>query len=291
MHKLDRTILERGVPLQITVVGMGGNGSQMLTGLARMHLALQAVGHPGLQVTAYDPDIVTEANIGRQLFSPSDLGRFKSTVLIHRINTFFGLAWKAENILWRQSVSVTPHFLIGCVDTIAARRDLARSHYYYWLDLGNRDRTGQVVLGRHPRIEAIQYDATRPQTFFELFPELNRGRIKEDNTPSCSLAGALERQDLFINQSVVTWALHLLWNFLRNGQTAIHGYYINLESGKTVPIPIQPPPVPAKPVPKSRKSAKRNAKAKTPKARKKTRRPHERAHRPQPRKRCRTRAA
>ena len=32
-------------------------------------------------VTVYDPDIVTDANIGRQLFGPSDLGLNKSCLL------------------------------------------------------------------------------------------------------------------------------------------------------------------------------------------------------------------
>ena len=34
----------------------------------------------------YDPDIVTEANIGRQLFGPSDLGQNKAQCLVTRIN-------------------------------------------------------------------------------------------------------------------------------------------------------------------------------------------------------------
>ena len=63
--------------------------------------------------------------------------------------------------------------------------------------------------------------------------------MKEDNAPSCSLAEALERQDLFVNQTVTTFALQLLWKFIREGGLDIHGYFINLESGRVSPLPIK----------------------------------------------------
>ncbi len=44
-----------------------------------MNVALQVLGHPGLHVTVFDPDIITEANIGRQLFSETELGQCKAT--------------------------------------------------------------------------------------------------------------------------------------------------------------------------------------------------------------------
>lgn len=49
---------------------------------------------------------------------------------------------------------------------------------------------------------------------------------------------ALERQELFVNQSVVTPALQLLWQMLRHGRLDWHGAYINLKSGTMVPIPV-----------------------------------------------------
>jgi PRTRC genetic system ThiF family protein len=82
----EHVLPARYVEDQVTVdlIGCGGNGSQMLTGLARLDRALRALGHPGLVVTAWDPDTVSEANVGRQLFSPSDVGLNKATVLVHR---------------------------------------------------------------------------------------------------------------------------------------------------------------------------------------------------------------
>lgn len=74
--------------MTVFVIGAGGTGSQVATGLARISVALQALGHPGLHVTVFDPDTVTEANIGRQLFSGSELGLNKAAALVTRINRF-----------------------------------------------------------------------------------------------------------------------------------------------------------------------------------------------------------
>ena len=58
-----------------SVIGAGGTGSQMLMGLAQLHTAMIALGHPGgLDVTVIDSDQVSEANVGRQMFYPSDVG-------------------------------------------------------------------------------------------------------------------------------------------------------------------------------------------------------------------------
>ena len=239
--------------INIAVAGCGGNGSQILSGLARLHCALLAVGHPGLEVTAYDPDLVTEANVGRQLFSPADLGQFKAHVLINQLNLYYDLDWAAKPVRFaRANVSHRADVLIGCVDSIAARKSITRQREvaHYWLDLGNTDKKGQVILGELYHVKPAPADEVEPNGvkrvdqkklphFFDLFPELLKKNVKEDDSPSCSLAEALERQDLFINQTVATFALQLLWQFIRQGGLDLHGYFINLETGKVTPLPIK----------------------------------------------------
>ena len=44
-HALDPQLLER--PIRILVVGCGGNGSAIASGLPYLHQALLAFGHPG----------------------------------------------------------------------------------------------------------------------------------------------------------------------------------------------------------------------------------------------------
>ena len=89
----DNYLLKPYHPVTVFIIGAGGTGSQVITNLARMDTALQASGHPGLHVTLFDPDTVTQANIGRQLFSETELGMNKAIAAVTRINRFFGTAW------------------------------------------------------------------------------------------------------------------------------------------------------------------------------------------------------
>ena len=96
IHYTDNYLLKPYHPVTVFIIGAGGTGSQVVTNLARMNAALQASGHPGLHVTVFDPDTVSQANIGRQLFSETELGLNKAVSLVTRINCFFGYAWTAE---------------------------------------------------------------------------------------------------------------------------------------------------------------------------------------------------
>jgi PRTRC genetic system ThiF family protein len=222
-HKLPDSFLNRQI--SIDLVGCGGNGCQMLTGLARLHVALLELGHPrGLYVSVWDDDAVTRANVGRQLFSMSDIGFNKADVLVNRINHHYGLNWRAEK--WRY-VSHYCDLLITCVDTAKSRREIGAQFDNYWLDLGNRQKDGQVILG-----------SKKLPTVLEIFPELLDKNYVEDNSPSCSLAEALDKQDLFVNDLVSRWALHLLWTWFRTGEINCQGYFINLAEGCVTPIPI-----------------------------------------------------
>ena len=66
--------------------------------------------------------------------------------------------------------------------------------------------------------------------------EFDLKSIKDDNEPSCSIAEAIEKQDLFINPIVSYMGLNLLWKLLKEYNIDHRGYYINLQTGKTNPI-------------------------------------------------------
>ena len=95
VHFTDTALLNATNPIKVHLIGAGGTGSQVATALARINHALVALGHAGLSVTLWDNDLVTPANLGRQLFSACELGMYKSTALISRINRFFGTDWRA----------------------------------------------------------------------------------------------------------------------------------------------------------------------------------------------------
>jgi len=239
MHNIRPRLLSSTV--NVVVIGAGGTGSHVLTGLMDLHISMLALGHPGgLQVTCYDDDFVSEANIGRQKFAPSDIGHPKAVVLINRANMLFGTDWKAEvKRIQNRTQPISADIVIGCVDNRQARKDILEVfHNCYYLDFGNRKDDGQVVLGEILGYHDKKTAATLPH-IGELFPDSINPELEDsDDTPSCSLAEALEKQSLFINKSVADYGLNILSMLFRNGQIDFHGGFINLKSGRSTPLTV-----------------------------------------------------
>jgi len=262
MIKNTKTLFKHILPaemlkntIRIVVIGAGGTGSQIAHGLARLHLAMLKCGHPyGLSVTLADGDTVSKSNLGRQLYYGSDLGRNKAAVLIERLNFAYNLEWQAypHNVDKDYLTQRHTDIVIGCVDSRKSRRIIKSVLYRivrdcYYLDCGNGADYGQVLLGYKESFKNKKNNLPMP---WETCPDLIAD-IKEDNTPSCSLAEALGSQELFINQTVATCALQLLWSLFRHGGLDIRGYYINLKTGRTLPVAIEAKKVESK---KSEKS-------------------------------------
>lgn len=248
-HRINSTLLRGRV--RVHLVGVGGNGAQMAHCLARLDLALRALGHPaGLHLTAYDADRVSEANVGRQVYSPSDIGQHKAVLTIHRLNQFYGLDWSAVPRRYEAAQEARPYgrgadILISCVDSRAARRQLHRSAFdrfsgfRYWLDLGNTESTAQVVLGQ-PANRHTSQGAQRLPCVTELFPELLDADVPDDDRPSCSVRMSLASQGLFVNDVAVRFAAQLLYELFSRGRIAAHGVVVNLDSKRSGPIEVDP---------------------------------------------------
>ncbi|MDP3561739.1 MAG: PRTRC system ThiF family protein [Legionellaceae bacterium] len=244
-------------PISVHLIGCGGTGSQVLNGLARINHTMKALDHPGLHITAFDPDTVSETNIGRQLFSPIDINQNKATVLVTRVNNFYGTGWISRPQTYteyiKQQGKSAPYdlanIIITCVDTIAARRELdgvlieAERDYtkpYYWMDFGNSHRSGQVILGTAGNVkqpESKFETVGQLPNLWEQFPEL-KGSKEADQGPSCSLAQALGRQDLFINSALAQLGCGLLWKLLSDVKIDVRGFFLNLETMNVNPIKI-----------------------------------------------------
>lgn len=61
---------------------------------------------------------------------------------------------------------------------------------------------------------------------------------EQDSGPSCSLAEALRKQDLFINPTLAQLGCALLWKLFREVKIEYHGIFLNLSTLKTNPIPV-----------------------------------------------------
>ena len=261
VHFTENSLINPTNPVTVNLIGAGGTGSQVLTALARMNHALTELNHAGLSVRLWDDDVITEANLGRQLFAESELGFYKSVALINRVNRFFGTNWKAEtqkfekDDLGKLQSNMKSEIYISCVDSVKSRFDIAeilnelkidkgyyRNQCKYWIDFGNSQFTGQVLLstiGNIKQPNSKKYETVENLPFItEEFGELLKISEEEDNTPSCSLAEALEKQDLFINSVLAQMGSSLLWSLFRNGLIENRGFFLNLKNFQSQPIKL-----------------------------------------------------
>lgn len=231
--------------IKVVVVGCGGTGSALTGALPYLHQALLAYGHPfGLHLTVYDGDVISEHNCVRQPFARSEVGLHKATVLVNRLNLFWGVEWQAvpHHLDERDSLREVD-LVIGCVDTRAARsviNKIASEHSWasYWLDIGNNPQSGQVVLGQ-PLNLRNRRSGMRLRTVAELYPSIIDAALDDPQQPSCSAAESLDRQHPFVNQTLANHALALLAQLFRGGIDH-HGLFVNLDSGRAMPMPIDP---------------------------------------------------
>jgi PRTRC genetic system ThiF family protein len=254
VHYTDAYLLNPQHKITVDLVGLGGTGSQVLTHLARVNEALIAYGHTGLHVRCWDADTVSPANIGRQLFSQADIGQNKAVVLATRVNRFFGYSWEGHPQMF--TAKETGNITITCIDTAAGRIEIGKAmqdtgkhirygephqRLIYWLDLGNLQKTGQAILGTVGTVkQPASEHATRGDlpTVVRYYPQLKR--IKEkDQGPSCSLAEAINKQDLFINSILANFGVNLIWKLFREGMIRHHGCFVNLDNCVVNPIPIK----------------------------------------------------
>jgi PRTRC genetic system ThiF family protein len=241
--------------IKTLVVGAGGTGSRCLSWLAQMDSCLRQLGHGGFDVLVADGDAVSEANVGRQLFAPSDVGLNKAVVKVTRVNNFLGLRWKALPTM------LTPHVLqreglwdldliITAVDKVPIRKLVYETFYQknsdytpygpaYMLDTGNGKSTGQVVLGTLKSVHQPKGSdgVNRLPTVLDLYPNLSEMEEADDG-PSCSVREALAKQSLFVNAMVADAAMSLLMDMITKGVIDYQGSYINLHPTEISPIMI-----------------------------------------------------
>lgn len=258
VHFVPNELLRPYNPVTVNLIGAGGTGSQVLTALARMNHALIALGHAGLFVRLFDDDTVTTANLGRQLFTTAELGQYKAVALINRINRFFGTNWKAETSRFEKKLSkkfsdFTATITISCVDKVDARFEIAeilstiarqyhgRDRALYWMDYGNSRVSGQVLLSTLDKIKQPSSEQYSPKEVLPLVTEEYKDLLQAgeaDQTPSCSLAEALTKQDLFINSALANCGASLLWQLFREGILFYRGFFLNLQEFRTQPIKV-----------------------------------------------------
>lgn len=237
--------------LYVAVVGAGGTGSHLVTLLTEVHKGIVALGGAGLHVTLYDDDEVSYTNTIRQNYGHQEIGRNKAVTLMTRVNLACSLTWTAVPARFTAAQLPAsaqiygpqcPHVVFTCVDTNAARREIGeafvQSRAGYWIDTGNAQATGQVILSEPRGVRGKPRLPTPLEEYGELLG------IDEEDTPSCSALESLTRQDLMINREVAVKAVGLWWRLLRNGFVKHRGLIINADEGFTMPKRIEEGMVP-----------------------------------------------
>jgi PRTRC genetic system ThiF family protein len=245
--------------LNLYLVGCGGTGSWLVPSLVRIVRLLEADDR-SVALTLIDFDTVESGNIPRQNFIDADLGLNKAEVLALR----YGVAWGVEIGVINQPFEPeqittgykTLSLIIGAVDRASARQKIAqlltqnRSHSMeqrcWWVDCGNAETSGQVLIGSTTRRNEIENGFAHTGTKKKqkpLFcralpaphlqhPELLKPKPHKlsERSQSCRELTLSNRQSLFINQRVATEAAALINELLLGRNLKIFAAYFDVQA-------------------------------------------------------------
>jgi PRTRC genetic system ThiF family protein len=210
---------------------------------------------PGLYVTVYDGDIVEQNNVGRQNFNKNDIGEFKASNIVEKINMCYGLDWEAKNHYVHDEFPKV-NILITCVDNVAMRKFihdhklLNHSGYnndylknFYWLDCGNGKDFGQVILSTLQGVvqpkKSIYDCATDLPSVIDIYGDLSLHDVEEaQGIEGCSMAESLAKQDVFINDEIAIQAVKIVQQLVRHYRISYHGAVVNQRTNKVIGIPV-----------------------------------------------------
>ena len=237
----------------LVLVGCGGTGSFLAGHIARL-LTGSVIGETIGDILLIDGDSVEPKNVGRQLFSKRDIGKNKAEVLANRYNQAFGLdiCWYPEFLTRDNFSEIIPHssrnhpvLILGCLDTAAARKIILDKvmdkwgNQAWWLDAGNGQYAGQIVLGSTGSIEKIssgigaylvEYLPYPPL----VFPDLVNPVQDIEKPLSCAEMLQSEEQSLNVNALVAGLMAEMLRLFL-TGDLSYNIVQLDISSFITVP--------------------------------------------------------
>lgn len=227
----------------ICVVGCGGTGSYVLTGLCRF-LSIFQVGKEEtiVRVTIVDGDRVEEKNLDRQAFITDDIGSFKAVCFKEAIRECFpnvsvkaypeylvdvkrlteimdGEYAEVKALSYKKTSRID--ILVGCVDNHRARQVMLKyfrkTRDIFWIDSANEYEKGEVVTGIKAKGKVLSPD----RTFY--FPEVARSREKRADQISCTAVNASSPQHILTNQLAAQVTLSKIVPILEKSPFALNG--------------------------------------------------------------------
>ncbi|PYS47404.1 MAG: thiamine biosynthesis protein ThiF [Acidobacteria bacterium] len=267
--KAARVMADRGGSIRFALVGCGGTGSFLAPLIARLSSELIRQGRD-VDVLFIDHDRVEDVNIPRQNFCHAEVGLHKCSTLAARFQSAWNVPIRAicerfdPNMLeddWGKGIRVRSsgklNILIGCVDNSKARRVMQRTlhnnihfldHNIWWLDCGNSEESGQVLLGSAPDAEYMM-SAFKSEKVCKALPspalqapDLLKTKPEEKNKSrlSCAELVMLNSQSLTINQDVAAVASRYLLRMTTGKALRYFATYFDQESGQSLSKYVTP---------------------------------------------------
>lgn len=239
----------------ICLIGVGGTGSYLAQGLAKLASGYRLQ----LDITLIDPDKIEEKNCSRQNFHYHEIGQNKAQALAYRLNQQYGLsiaaiAEKGEKHVKQPAIGYkncsnwgdhTPiidpnRLIITCVDSVAARK-----HYRHcgpWLDLGNGETTGQALYGTAFDAKQLQHDLKNwhktptvghlPNAWLAFDLE---NHTEPKTKPVACADHPFAEQGIFANEWAAQAGLAILHQLLIKGELTTPAIYFDTAKGRMTP--------------------------------------------------------
>lgn len=222
----------------VMVVGCGGTGGFVAEGLCRLL-------DPKEKICLIDFDRVEENNLRRQNFYPKDLGMYKSEALAKRLSTQYGREIIYSISPYEDSHSMGEVIMIGCVDSAQGRQAIrnACGHRGWWIDSGNSEHSGQVLIGNETEINKEVFKKSFESQRIKVLPAPNLQApsilIPTAIQEGCAEAIEDNRQSPVINQAMSVLILQFVERLLSHKLTWM-GAYLDLEAGTLSTVPATP---------------------------------------------------
>jgi PRTRC genetic system ThiF family protein len=180
---------------KIIVIGCGGNGSHLVSDLARLVSTLPQ----HIEIVLVDGDAVEAKNLVRQHFAEPDQGKNKAQVLAARYGNAYNvpIGYVPEYLTQDNKARVfgklgRPTLFITCTDNLKSRKIVSKQRGHVWIDLGNEEFGGQVtfssLMGSSYGDKILDGESFPTPHVFEIFPEYEERASKEADIEQQSCA-------------------------------------------------------------------------------------------------------
>ena len=240
MYNLDNSF--NNGPFSITVVGCGGTGGFAADGLCRTL-------PPGINLILVDHDRVEERNLLRQNFTREELGQFKSEALAKRLARRYGRPVGYSTLPVAMVDVRLPGLVIGCVDNGLARRDIAKrvksglcppyGYISWWLDAGNGDNYGQVVIGNTDGRLLGTFVPEKGVCHTLPLPTIQIPELLAQAPTDRSCADVAQEQGPTINQAMAALVVEVSRRII-TGTCPWMQLYLDMEAGTLTPVLATP---------------------------------------------------